>query len=239
MARTLPPTPSTRLSSALPSGLKSTTEIFLERARGHRVLPTYPALAERAVRPRGPSSERRALQPPRSLRLASGRAPPRCARGKKAQATGPAPGARAEGRPRLPVALASALPAAETGKRWRFPPPLCLRRPGRGGPPSRVGAPPKAQGWGLGAGGGDLRPDRDSQSPPWAKGQAGSAGLQTPPCSARAQGRRPSPLRSSRVQAVGGRAESPRLVTCARGFSTTLLSRSLETHELSQPPGKT
>lgn len=83
MARTLPPTPSTRLSSALPSGLKSNAEIRLERARGHRVLLTYPALAERAVRSRGPSSERRALQPPRSLRLASGRAPPRCARGEK------------------------------------------------------------------------------------------------------------------------------------------------------------
>lgn len=153
MARTLPPTPSTGLSSALPSGLESTAEIRLERARGQPVLPTYPALAERAVRSRGPSSERRALQPPRSLRLASGRAPPRCARGKKAQAIGPPPGARAEGRPRLPVALAGALPAAETGKRWRFPPPLCLRRQGRSGPPSRDGAPPKAQGWGLGAGG--------------------------------------------------------------------------------------
>lgn len=158
MARTLPPTPSTRLSSALPSGLKSNTEIRLERARGHRVLPTYPALAERAVRSRGPSSERRVLQPPRSLRLASGRAPPRCARGKKAQATGPAPGARAEGRPRLPVALAGALPAAETGKRWRFPPPLCLRRPGRGGPPSRDGAPPKAQGWDWQQGAGTCAP---------------------------------------------------------------------------------
>lgn len=180
---------------------------------------TYPALVERAVRSRGPSSEHRALQPPRSLRLASGRAPPRCARGKKAQAIGPPPGARAEGRPRLPVALAGALPAAETGKRWRLPPPLCLRRQGRSGPHSRDGAPPKAQGWGLGAGGGDLRPDRDSQSPPWAKGQAGSARLQTPPCSARAQGRRPSTLRSSRVQAVGGGAESSRIQSPVPGAS--------------------
>jgi hypothetical protein len=139
--------------------------------------------------------------------------------GKRRRRQGRPPGARAEGRPRLPVALAGALPAAETGKRWRFPPPLCLRRPGRGGPPSRDGAPPKAQGWGLEAGGGDLRPDRDSQSPPWAKGQAGSAWLQTPPCSACAQGRRPSPLRSSRVQAVGGGAESLRIQSPVLGAS--------------------
>lgn len=94
-----------------------------------------------------------------------------------------------------------------------------LGDPGRGGPPSPDGAPPRAQGWGLGAGGGDPHPDRDSQSPPRAKGQAGSARLQTPPRSALAQGRRPSPLRSSRpsplrssrVQAVGGGAESPRI----------------------------
>lgn len=119
MARTLPPTPSNRLSSALPSGLKSNTEIRLERARGHRVLPTYPALAERAVRSRGPSSERRVLQPPRSLRLASGRAPPRCARGGKRL--------RRQGRP----------PARgrrdDRASRWHWPARCPRRKRERGG----------------------------------------------------------------------------------------------------------
>lgn len=119
MARTLPPTPSTRLSSVLPSGLKSNAEIRLERARGHRVLPTYPALAERAVQSRGPSSERRVLQPPRSLRLASSRAPPRCARGEKG--AGDRAGPPARGR------------RDDRASRWHWPARCPRRKRERGG----------------------------------------------------------------------------------------------------------